>query len=91
MSLEQLKEALHLRIEQIDERFLKVMYAMAETYLKEQEEAALEKRVNEVETSKDWQPMTEEELMTRLEAASEEYKRGEYKTVEEIRKESEQW
>lgn len=86
MSIRQIKEALHLRIEQVDERFLKVMYAMAETYIKEQEDALVENEINEADSQREWKPMSEEELMTRLEDASAQYKKGEYKTIEDVEK-----
>lgn len=91
MSIRQLKEALHLKIEQIDERFLKVMYAMAETYLNEQDEAALEKQLKDIEPNPDWKPMTEEELIESYKIAASEYKKGNYKTIEDVEKESEEW
>lgn len=91
MSLKQLKEALHLRIEQIDERFLKVMYAMAETYLKEQEAAELERKIYDASSLSDWKPMTEEELLSRLEEASAQYKKGQFKSIDDVEKEAEQW
>ncbi len=42
MSTQQIKEALHHRIEQFDDRFLRLLYVMAETWIKEQEDAAAE-------------------------------------------------
>lgn len=91
MSTEQIKEVLHHRIEQIDERFLRVMYVMAETYVKEQEDAALEAQIAAITPNPEWKPMTEEELMVRLEASSAQFEKGEYLTVEELEKEMEQW
>lgn len=91
MSIEQLKEALYVRMDQVDESFLKVIYVMTEAYLKEQEDAKTEKQIKEVGPSSDWQPMTEEELMVRLEAASAQYQSGEFKSIEDVEKESEEW
>ncbi len=91
MSIQQLRMALRNRIDQIDERFLRVMYAMAETYIKEQEDAELEAQINAVPPHPDWKPMTEEELLARLQEATAQIERGEYITLEELKKKSEQW
>ena len=91
MSTSQIRNALHLKIEQIDERFLRVMYAMAETYLKEKADADLEQQVGNIPPDANWKPLTEAELMERLAASSAEYEKGNYMTFEELEKESEQW
>ncbi|HHH49622.1 MAG TPA: hypothetical protein ENK52_01440 [Saprospiraceae bacterium] len=84
MGINQIRAALHLRIDQIDDRFLRVMYVMAETYLKEQREAKLEASINSTPPNPEWKPMTEEELLTRLEEASEQIKKGEYLSLDEL-------
>ena len=91
MSTEQIKEVLHRRIEEVDERFLKVMFAMAETYMKELEDAALEAEIEAIPPNPDWKPMTEEELMARLEEGSAQIERGEFIALEDLEKEMEQW
>lgn len=91
MSTSQLKNALHLKIEQIDDRFLRVMYAMAETYLKEKEDALLETEIESIQPDESWKPMTETEMMERLAASSAEFEKGNYLTLDELEKESEQW
>jgi len=91
MSTQQIKEMLHQRIEQVDESFLRVMYAMAEAYMKEIEEAELEKQINSVPPNPNWKPLTEKELVARLEESSAEVDRGEYITIEDLEKEAEQW
>jgi len=91
MSIRQLRLALHGRIDEIDERFLRVMYAMTETYIKEQEDAEIATQIENVPPDESWQPLTEEELMERLEASTKAYKNGEYTDIEDIEKESEEW
>ncbi len=91
MSTAQIKEVLHRRIEEVDERFLKVMYAMAETYMEEIEDAELEAIVNSIPANSDWKPMTEEQLMERLEESSAQFKQGDYVTIDELEKEMEKW
>ena len=91
MSTSQIRNALHLKIEQLDESFLRVMYAMTETYLKEKADADLEKEVENVPPNASWKPLTEAELMERLAASAAEYDKGNYLTIEELEKESEQW
>jgi len=91
MSTSQIRNALHLKIEQMDERFLRVMYVMAETYLKEKEDAASEEEVENIPPNSSWKPLTEAELMERLASSSAEYEKGNYLTLDELEKESEQW
>lgn len=91
MSISQIRAALHQRIDQIDDRFLRVMYVMAETYLKEKEESELEAKIDSIAPAPEWKPMTEEELMARLEEASAQIERGEYLTLDELEKESRKW
>jgi hypothetical protein len=91
MSILQLKEALHLRIEQVDERFLKVIYAMMETYLKEQEDAAMQAAIENTAPGTEWQPLTEDELLQRLEEALTQYKSGDFKSIDEVIKDVEKW
>lgn len=91
MSTAQIKENLHRQIEQVDDRFLRVMSVMATAYLKEQEDAALEAEINAIPPNPDWKPMTEEQLMARLAEGSAQIERGEYSTIEEVRKEAELW
>jgi len=91
MSTAQIKEVLHHQIEQVDERFLRVMFVMTETWIKEQEDAALEAEINAIPPSPDWKPMTEKQLMARLAEGSAQIERGEYHTIEEVRKEAELW
>ncbi len=89
MSTSQIRNALHLKIEQIDESFLRVMYAMTETYLKEKADAELEQEVKSVPPNASWKPLTEVELMERLAASASEYEKGNYLTMDELEKESE--
>lgn len=91
MSISQIRAVMRKRIDQIDERFLRVMFAMTETYLKELEDAELEAKMNSVPLPEGWKPMTEAELLERLEASSAEIARGEYVSLEDLKKESEQW
>ncbi len=91
MSTEQIKEVLHRRIEEVDERFLKVMFAMAETYIKEQEDAALEAEIEALPPNPDWKPMTKEELISEIEEANAQIERGEFIDIDDLEKEMEKW
>lgn len=91
MSTQQIKEALHHRIEQFDDRFLRLLYVMAETWIKEQEDAALEAEIATIPPNPDWKPMTQAELMARLEESSAQIERGEFYTIDQVRKEAEKW
>lgn len=91
MSTTQIKELLHQRIEQVDESFLNVLYAMMEAYIKEQEEAALEEEINAIPPDPTMKVYTQEELISHLDEVEKEFDRGEFMTLEELEKESEQW
>jgi len=91
MSTAQIKEVLHRRIEEVDERFLKVMYAMAETYMEEIEDAELEAIVNNMPPNPNWKRMTKAELVAEIEEADAQIDRGEFFTSEELEKEMEKW
>ena len=91
MSTKQIRATLHLNIDQIDDRFLRVLYVMTETYLKEQEDALLESEVNAIPPNESWTPMTEEELSARLSKSTEQIKNGNYQSLENLKKESNQW
>ncbi len=81
MGAEQIKKVLHLRIEQADESFLRILYAMTEAYIRELEEDALDAEIMSIPPSPDWKPLTEEELMARLEASSAQVEKGDYITL----------
>ena len=91
MSTEQIKEVLHRRIEQVDESFLRIMYAMAEAYIKEIEDAALEEQIKNIPPPPWAKPMTQEQLEARLAESTAQFERGEYITLEDLEKEMEEW
>jgi|GEM_PF-644606 len=91
MSTKQIRTVLHSNIDQIDDRFLRVLYVMTETYLKEQEDASLESAIDAIPPNEAWKPMTEEELSARLSASTEQINKGKYQSLEDLKKESEQW
>lgn len=93
MSIEQIKETLHLRVEQVDERFLRVLHAMTEAYAAEylSEEDITDEQIMAIPPSPDWKPMTKEELKAELDEANAEFERGEFMTLEDLEKEAEQW
>ena len=79
-----MKEALIRQIESADEKLLKMLYAMVEIYQNEEVDPIIgytidgkTKRASEME----------EQLKKEVEAA----KRGEYVTLEELRKKSDEW
>ena len=88
MSTTQIKELLHQRIEQVDESFLNVLYAMMEAYIKEQEEAELEQEINAIPPYVPEEPIG---LITEIEEANAEIERGEFVTLEDLEKEIDTW
>ena len=91
MSATEIKELLHQRIEQVDESFLNVMYAMMEAYIKEQKEAALEAEIMAIPPDPSLRQLTAEEMEERLAKSEAQFETGDYMTIEELRKESETW
>ena len=91
MSAIEIKKILHRRIEEVDESFLEVVYAMMETYVKQQEEAVLESEIMNAPVPETFKPLSEDELMARLAESSAQVDRGEYVTIEELKAEVEQW
>ncbi len=88
MSVDQIKDVLHHRIEQADERFLQVIYAMVEAYA---EQHAIGSDEEIIGYQAGGEPMTVAELKAKINLAEQQIDRGEYLTPEQLRKESEQW
>lgn len=91
MSIQQIKELLHLRIEQIDESFLRVVHAMMESYVKEQEDKELGRIIKELGPNPDWRQLSENELIARLEESRAQVERGETISMEELEQEMKAW
>jgi predicted transcriptional regulator len=95
----QKKELLHLRIEQANEQMLDVLAEMAETLFKTWQPEAIEEVVkeekNEAELAaiyaKHLKPMTRQEMKDELAEAMTDYERGDYVTLEEMKKEAATW
>jgi hypothetical protein len=82
MGVQKLREELHDYINHADERFLKMVYAMSKEYKKQPTVAGY--RV-------DGSPITKEDLVQRVKAASARVKSGDFLTQEEVEKEIENW
>lgn len=93
MSIEQIKETLHLRVEQADESFLRILHAMTEAYAAEYLEE--EEEISDEEAAAILPPpgprITMKELLDEIEEADAEIERGEFITPEDLEKEMEQW
>lgn len=84
MSTVEVRKAVHSYIDQIDDNFLKVVHAMLETHIDNQ--------TNEVvgyEPNGD--PITLAVLKERVKQSEEDYKNGNYVTLEQLEKEMEEW
>lgn len=81
MGVHKLREELHEYINQADERFLKMVYAMSKEY----------KKTDVVGYTVDGSPITKENLIKRARAASKRVKSGDYISQEELEKESDKW
>jgi len=94
MSLAQIREELHQRIDLADEHLLMMVYdVMTEVNLEEEEEddpelaAVIAKHAEEGP----WKQLTQEELLAELEESQEQIRNGEYISIEDLEKEMEQW
>lgn len=88
-----IKERLHLRIEQADERLLKVLAEMTESLFKSYQPDALEQAESSLQETyaQHLRPRTREEMTKEIEAAMADYERGDYLTLEESSKEASSW
>lgn len=95
MGIDQIKERLHLRIEQADEKLLSVLDQFTETlfaaYHSEDTQVITDEQIMAIPPSPTWRKLSKEELRTELDEANAEYERGEYITLDELEKESETW
>ncbi len=88
MSTAQLKDVLHHRIDQADEQFLHVIYAMVEAY-------AEQHQINDDEDVIGYrsggEAITVRELKAKINLAEQQIAKGEFLTTEQLHQESEQW
>ena len=92
MSIEKIKEMLHLRIEQGDERMLRVIHAVTEALATPLEkEEITDEMIMAIPPSPDWKPMTKAELKAELDEANAQIERGEFITADELEKEMQEW
>jgi predicted ribonuclease YlaK len=80
MGAAELRKKLHNYIDQADETFLKMVHAMSKEY-----------KSSVVGYNPDGTPITQQDLRTRVKAASKRVKSGDYITQEEVEKEVENW
>ena len=92
MSAAEMKIELLQVIEQAYAKLLHLMHAVAQAYISPSEEEEItDEQIMAIPPSPDWKPLSQDELLVRLEASSAQFDRGEYLTVEELEKEMEQW
>ena len=95
MGADLIKERLHLRIEQADDKLLRVLDQFAETlfaeYHSDESNPITDEQIMAIPPSSKWRKISREELQTELDEANAEYERGEYITLEELEKESDRW
>lgn len=95
MSADLIKERLYLRIEQADEKVLRVLDQFTEILLAEyhtdESQIITDEQILAIPPSPKWSKLSREELKAELDEANAQYERGEYVTLEEVEKESETW
>ena len=84
MSAVEMREQVHQLIDQLDERLLKAVHAMLGTYVQKYVDPI-------VGYEADGTPITASTLEQQADEAVTQIERGEYTTLEELEKESEQW
>lgn len=88
----QKKELLHLRIEQANEQMLDALAEMAEVLFKNWQPEVVGKVEDEEPIGyQAGQPLTTEELRTKITIAENQIDQGEYLSPEELEKEAEVW
>jgi len=88
MGVEQIKDVLHHRINQADEHFLQVIYAMVEAYAEQHQIGGDEDIIG---YHSDGEAITITALKAKINLAEEQIDKGEYLTPEQLHQESEQW
>ena len=84
MSTTELRTEVHHLLDQIDDHFLTVVYAMLDTYVQQEEEGVIGYEL-------DGTPVTAEYARVAYRSRLEEMNNGKATSVEELKKEIEQW
>jgi len=92
MGIDQIKERLHLRIEQADEKILSVLSELAESLFETYQPQVLEQPEDKSKAyAEQLQPLSRAEMTKEIEEAMADYERGDYLTLEESSKEAASW
>jgi len=91
MSTSQLKKVLKLRIEQADEKLLRLMYAITAAYNLPSGQEITDEYINSIAPSESWKPMSKAELLNEIQEADSSIEAGDYITLEDLEKEMRQW
>ena len=93
MGAELIKKRLYLRIEQADEKLLRVLDQFAETLFEEYHggQELSDEEIMALPAPPWAKPLSKEESIADLREALAEYERGDYITLEELDKEAETW
>ncbi len=88
MGVDQIRERLHLRIEQADEKMLQVLDELAESLFKNYQSDALEQARQEriAAYEEKLKPMTKEELVARVLASQADIEAGRIHDLEEVKR-----
>ena len=84
MSSTEIKEVLIKRIEQADEKLLRMLFAMVEIYRSEEEDPIIGYTI-------DGKPKRASEMEEQLQKEVEAARKGKYITLEELREKSDEW
>ncbi|WP_373548571.1 hypothetical protein [Haliscomenobacter sp.] len=91
MSLAQIREELHQRIDLADEHLLMMVYDVMTELDLEEDDPELAAVIAKHAEKGPWKQLTQEELLAELEESQEQIRNGEYISIEDLEKEMEQW
>lgn len=85
MGIKKIRENLHLKIEEADEKLLRLMYALSLAY------NLPEKNKEGAPSSDSWKSISHEELIEEIKSTNEEMEDGKFTSLDDLEKEMEQW
>jgi len=85
MGIKKIRENLHLKIEQADEKLIRLMYALSLAY-------DIPEETNKgIPSSDSWNSISHEKLLEEIKTANKDIEAGNFTSFEDLEKEMEQW
>ena len=83
MSIGEKRQALHQRIDELDDKFINAVYAMVEAYVENDNQI--------VGYQPNGDPITLSELKSNIKISEQQYEQGNYSTLDDLEKEMKSW